>query len=56
MKDIVLEIPAEVVEVARLARNEVEKEFRKELALRYTRVGYVPWQGAHLGADAPWEF
>lgn len=57
MKDIVLEIPAEVVEAARLPRNEVEKEFRKELALALYSRGVLSLGNARILAQMTrWEF
>lgn len=57
MKDIVLEIPAEVVEAARLPRNEVEKEFRKELALALYSRGVLSLGKARILAQMTrWEF
>lgn len=57
MKNIVLEIPVEVVEAARLPRNEVEKEFRKELALALYSRGVLSLGKARIPAQMTrWEF
>ena len=57
MKDILLEVPAEVVAATRLPYEEIEKEYRKELALALYRRGLLPSSKASLFAQMTrWEF
>ena len=57
MKDVVLEIPAEVVDAVKLPRCEIEKEFRKELALALYQRDALPLGKARLLAQMTrWEF
>jgi len=57
MKDIVLEVPAEVVAATRLPYEEIEKEYRKELALALYQRGLLPASKAGLVAQMTrWEF
>jgi hypothetical protein len=41
MKDLLLEIPAEIVAATRLPQAEIEDEFRKELALALYQRGLL---------------
>lgn len=51
MKDMLLEVPAEVVAATRLPREEIEKEYRKELALALYQRGLLPSSKASLFAQ-----
>ncbi|MCA9970247.1 MAG: UPF0175 family protein [Anaerolineales bacterium] len=42
MKDLLLEVPAEVVAATRLPHDEIEREYRKELALALYQRGVLP--------------
>jgi predicted HTH domain antitoxin len=57
MKNILLEVPAEVVAATRLPYEEIEKEYRKELAMALYRRGLLPSSKASLFAQMTrWEF
>jgi len=57
MKEIVLEVPAELVGAAKLPPREVEMEFRKELALALYQRGVLSLGKARLLAQMTrWEF
>ena len=57
MKDILLEVPAEVVAATRLPHEEIEKEYRKELALALYQRGLLAASRARLFAQMTrWEF
>jgi predicted HTH domain antitoxin len=52
-----LTIPTAVLEGTRLPRNEIEKEFRKELALALYQRGVLPLGKARILAQMTrWEF
>jgi len=54
---ISLEIPAEILRAARLPPKEMEREFRKELALALYQRGVLPLGKARLLAQMTrWEF
>jgi predicted HTH domain antitoxin len=55
--EVTLSIPAAVLEGTRLPRNEIEGEFRKELALALYQRGVLPLGKARLLAQMTrWEF
>jgi predicted HTH domain antitoxin len=57
VKEIFLEVPAEVVEAAKLPPREMEREFRKELALALYQRGVLSLGKARLLAQMTrWEF
>jgi predicted HTH domain antitoxin len=54
---LTLEIPGEVLDAVRLPRNEIEREFRKELALALYQRGALSFGKARLLAQMTyWEF
>lgn len=56
-KKMTLDIPAAVLTAARLPSEEVEDEFRKELALALYERGVLPLGKArHLAKMTRWEF
>ena len=57
MKDMLLEVPAEIVAATRLPFAEIETEYRKELALALYQRGVLPSGKASLLAQmSRWEF
>lgn len=57
MKDIQLEVSAEIVAATRLPYEEIEREYRKELALALYERGILPSGKASLLAQiSRWEF
>jgi predicted HTH domain antitoxin len=57
MKELLLEVPAEVIEATRLPYDEIEQEYRKELALALYQRGILPLGKARLLARMRrWEF
>ena len=57
MTNITLEVPAEVVQATRLPEDEIEREFRKELALALYQRGVLSLGKARLLAQMTrWEF
>jgi len=57
MRTMTIDIPSEVVEAARLPRDEQEKEFRKELAVALYQRGILSLGKARILAQmARWEF
>jgi len=56
VKDIVLEVPAGVIEGVKLPPQEIEREFRKELALALYQRGVLSLGKARLLAEMTrWE-
>lgn len=57
MPKLTLEVPSEVLEAVRLPSGEMEKEFRKELALALYQRGVLSLGKARILAQMPrWEF
>ncbi len=57
MKTLTLDIPPEVVEAAKLPRDEQEKEFRRELAVALYQRGVLSLGKARILAQMTrWEF
>jgi Uncharacterised protein family (UPF0175). len=57
MEKLILEVPAEVVDAARLPPGEIEREFLKELALALYQRGVLSLGKARLLAQMTrWEF
>ena len=56
-KNLILEIPGEVLEAVKLPPHEVEKELRRELALALYRRGVLPLGKARIVAQMTrWDF
>ena len=57
MKDMLLEVPAEIVAATRLPYKEIETEYRKELALALYQRGALPsGKASFLAQMSRWEF
>jgi predicted HTH domain antitoxin len=57
MKDLLLEIPAEIVAATRLPQAEIEDEFRKELALALYQRGLLSsGKASSFAKMTRWEF